>query len=708
MEPTKVTSKLAGSEITIETGTFAHQAHGAVTVRIGETIVLATATMSENANEGADFFPLTVSFEERFYATGKIKGSRFIKREGRPSDNAVLTSRLIDRPLRPLFPKNTRNEVQIICTVISADMENDPDIAAMTAASAAAMISGMPFAGPVGAVRIGMEDGKLVVNPNYKQAEQGQLDLVVAGTEDAITMVEAGAKEVSEEQMLEALSLAHGEIKKLCALQKELAGKVTIEEKQFTVVGQGEEAKAAIEGFVKPDMLDGVTGVTKKDVKEKLHELEEKVLEHFAGDIEEEKFSKKELKEVLLEKVEKRMRENILKKEIRLDGRKLDEIRPVSCEVGIIPRTHGSGHFRRGETQVVTFTTLGAPGAAQIVDTMDEDTTKRYIHYYNFPPYSVGEVRRMMGPGRREIGHGALAERALLPVIPSEEEFPYTMLLVSEVFSCNGSSSMASVCGSTLSLMDAGVPIKKPVSAVAMGLVTDGNGAYKILTDLQGMEDFAGDMDFKVAGTADGITALQMDIKIKGLSIDIMREALAKAKAARAAILADMLKTLGAPRKELSKYAPLIMKVQIKVEQIRTVIGKGGETIQKIIADTGTEIDIKEDGLVIITAPDQESGQAAVKRIEEITYEPKVGDVFEKARVTRLFEFGAMCEYAPGKEGLVHISQLKNERVNKVEDVVKVGDIVKVKLVAIDEQGRYNLSMKAASGPQGTKEIPMS
>lgn len=700
MEPTKVTSLLAGSEITIETGTFAHQAHGAATVRIGETIVLATATMSENANEGMDFFPLTVSFEERFYAAGKIKGSRFIKREGRPSDNAILTSRLIDRPLRPLFPKNTRNEVQIICTVISADMENDPDIAAMIAASVATMISGMPFEGPVGAVRIGMENGKLVVNPNYKQAMEGQLDLVVAGTEDAITMVEAGAKEVSEEQMLEALDLAHGEIKKLCALQKELVGKVKVEEKQLTVVGPGEEAIAAIEEFVTPKMLDAITGTTKKDVKEKLHGLEEKMIEHFMSDIEAEKFSKKELKEVLLEKVEKRMRENILTKEIRLDGRKLDEIRPVSCEVGIIPRTHGSGHFRRGETQVVTFTTLGAPGAAQIVDTMDEDTTKRYIHYYSFPPYSVGEVRKMFGPGRREIGHGALAERALLPVIPSEEEFPYTMLLVSEVFSCNGSSSMASVCGSTLSLMDAGVPIKKPVSAVAMGLVTDGNGAYKILTDLQGMEDFAGDMDFKVAGTADGITALQMDIKIKGLSLDIMREALAKAKAARAAILADMLKTLASPRKELSKYAPLIMKVQIKVEQIRAVIGKGGETIQKIIADTGTEIDIKEDGLVIITAPDQESGQAAVSRIKEITYEPKVGDIFEKARVTRLFEFGAMCEFAPGKEGLVHISQLKNERVNKVEDVVKVGDIVKVKLVAIDDQGRYNLSMKAATGPQ--------
>lgn len=698
MKPISIDHVIAGRKFILETGKLTKFADGAVTVKLDDTIVLATVIMGDNVQEGIDFFPLIVSFEERFYASGKIKGSKFIKREGQPSENAILTSRLIDRPLRPLFPKNMRNDVQVVCTVLSADMEVDPDIAAMNAASTALMLSGLPFAGPVGAVRIGSVNGKLIVNPTYKECHEGDLELIVAGTEDAITMIECGAKEFSEEKMIEALELAHGEIKKLCALQKEFVKKVSPPklEKEVVVAEPSKEAVEAVSSFVTDKMLDDVKGVGKFEVKHKLHELEGKLLEKFAKEIEEEKLCDKELKGVLLEKLEKRMRKNIVEKEIRIDGRKLDEVRPISCEVKVMPRTHGSALFQRGETQVLTLTTLGAPGDAQIIDTMDEDTTKRYMHFYNFPPYSVGEIRPLRGPGRREVGHGALAERALLPVLPEKDKFPYTMLLVSETMACNGSSSMASVCGSTLSLMDAGVPIKKPVSAVAMGLITDDKGNYKILTDLQGMEDFAGDMDFKVAGTPDGITALQMDIKIKGLSIEIMREALKRAHEARIEILKEMKKTLSEPRKELSKYAPLIMMLRIKVEQIREVIGKGGETIQGIIAETGTQIDIEQDGLVTITAPDQEKGQAAVAKIKAITYIPEVGEVFANAPVTRLFDFGAMVEFLPGKEGLVHVSEISDKRVERVEDVLKIGDKVKVKLVKIDEQGRYNLSMKKA------------
>lgn len=698
MEPISIDHVIAGRKFILETGKLTKFADGAVTVQLDDTIVLATVIMGDNVQEGIDFFPLIVSFEERFYASGKIKGSKFIKREGQPSENAILTSRLIDRPLRPLFPKNMRNDVQVVCTVLSADMEVDPDIAAMNAASTALMLSGLPFAGPVGAVRIGSVNGKLIVNPTYKECYEGDLELIVAGTTEAITMVECGARELSEEKMIEALELAHSEIKKLCALQKEFVKKVSPPklEKEVVVAEPSKEAVEAVNSFVTDKMLDDVKGVGKFEVKHLLHELEGKLLEKFAKEIEEEKLCDKELKSILLEKLEKRMRKNIVEKEIRIDGRKLDEVRPISCEVKVMPRTHGSALFQRGETQVLTLTTLGAPGDAQIIDTMDEDTTKRYIHYYNFPPYSVGEIRPLRGPGRREVGHGALAERALIPVLPEKDKFPYTMLLVSETMACNGSSSMASVCGSTLSLMDAGVPIKKPVSAVAMGLITDDKGNYKILTDLQGMEDFAGDMDFKVAGTPDGITALQMDIKIKGLSIDIMREALKRAHEARIEILKEMKKALTEPRKELSKYAPLIMMIRIKVEQIREVIGKGGETIQGIIAETGTQIDIEQDGLVTITAPDQEKGQAAVAKIKAITYIPEVGEVFANASVTRLFDFGAMVEFLPGKEGLVHVSEISDKRVERVEDVLKIGDKVKVKLVKIDDQGRYNLSMKKA------------
>lgn len=698
MESKDFSYDFAGRTFTLETGEIALQASGSVVVSLGDTIILASATMSPKGREGADFFPLMCDYEERFYAAGKIKGSRFIKREGRPSETAVLNSRLIDRPIRPLFPKGVTNEVQIICTVLSADLEVNPAPIAITAASAALSISGMPFQGPLAGVQIGLVtdsngEDQLVVNPTYEQIENGKLDLVVAGTKDAITMVEAGAKEVDEETMVKALELAHKHIKELCELQEKFAAKYKKEDLEYEVEKTPEEATEAISKFVTDDMLDEIKGPNKAAVREKKHALEEKLLEHFAKDIEEEKYSKGDLKEALLDQIEKRMRHNIIHQGIRIDGRKIDEIRPITCKLDLLPRTHGSALFQRGETQALTITTLGSPGDAMIVDTMEEDSTKRYMHFYNFPPFSVGDVKPRRGPSRREIGHGALAERALLPVLPPEEEFPYTVLLVSEIVTCNGSSSMASVCGSSLSLMASGVPIKKHVSAIAMGLVTDEDGTYKILSDIQGMEDFAGDMDFKVAGTSDGITALQMDIKIKGLSLDLLREALSKAKEARTIVMNKMAEAIPAPRTKLSQHAPLITSMKIDPDKIRDVIGKGGETIQGIIAECEVDIDIKDDGLIMITAPNQEKGDCAINKIKQITYEPQAGEVFE-GKVTRIMDFGAFVEFVPGKEGLVHISQLAHERVNKVEDVVKLGDTVKVKLMEIDDMGRYNLSRK--------------
>lgn len=707
---------IAGRKLTLSTGVFAKQAHGAVVASLGDTQILATALMSDSPRPGVDFFPLMVDYEERYYATGKIKGSRFIKREGRPSDNAVLTARLIDRPIRPLFPDGVANDVQIIATVLSADMEVDPGTTGIIAASAALMLSGMPFQGPVGAVRVGyITDSagvdQLIVNPTYEQIEKGKLDLVVAGTPDAITMVEAACKEVTEDIMLKALEMAHKEIKKICKLQLDFAAGMKVKTREPIIAEKNEIAQKAVAENITEKMMDGISGTTKGEVKEKIHALEDMLIEKFAAQIESEDVSEGELKGALNSALETNMRKNILKNDKRLDGRKLDEIRPISCAVGIIPRTHGSGFFQRGETQALSLTTLGSPGAAQIIDTMDVDFVKRYMHHYNFPPFSVGEVKPLRGTSRREIGHGDLAERALLAVMPTKEVFPYTMRVVSEVLSCNGSSSMASVCGSTLSLMDAGVPIVRPVAGIAMGLITsddfDGKkGTYKILTDIQGMEDFAGDMDFKVAGTSAGITALQMDIKVKGLSLDIMSEALTRANKARKQILEEMLAVLPGPRKELSQYAPLITSIRINPEQIREVIGKGGETIQKITAETGCEIDIEQDGLVMVTAPNQEKGKAAVDWINRITYIPKAGEVFE-GKVTRLMEFGAFVEILPGKEGLCHISQLDHKRVNRVEDVVKVGDTVKVKLVEIDDQGRLNLSKKACMPlPEGMTATP--
>lgn len=713
MSSKEFTMEIAGRKFGFSVSPLRTFATGHVVATLGDTTIMANAMVSSRGKEGADFFPMTVDYEEMMYAAGKIKGSKFIKRDGRPSENAIMTSRLIDRPIRPLFPKGTTNEVQLTCTALCIDMEVDPGTTALNAASAALLITGAPFAGPLAAVRMGYLDGKLIVNPTYTQCKEGKLNLVVAGTMDAIAMVEAAVSEVSEDVILEALEIAHAEIKKICALQLEFAEwykkEHDVQPIELTVKGPSEKAVEAVSAIVTDEMLDGIKGPTKKAVKEKIHEIEEVVLEKLKDqilakfEVNENKFSESELKEIINSKMEKRMRFNVLTKGIRLDGRKEDEIRPLLSQVGILPRTHGTGLFNRGETQVLTITTLGGPQDAQVIDTMDDDREKRYMHHYHFPAYATGEIKPSRGPSRREIGHGDLAERALIPVLPSKEEFPYTMWLVSETMACNGSSSMGSVCGSTLSLMDAGVPIKRPVSGVAMGLVVDkekfnggaeDDGSYKILTDIQGMEDFAGDMDFKVTGTTEGITALQMDIKVKGISIELMRKALQRAKQARLTILESMLKAISVPRATLSKYAPLIMTMKVHPDLIRIVIGKGGETIQGISKECGVEVSIDDDGVITVTAPDQESGNKAIAWINKITYTPKVGDVFE-GKVVRIMDFGAFVEMAPGKDGLVHISKLAIERVNKVEDVVKLGDVIKVKLTEVDDQGRYNLSRKA-------------
>lgn len=699
MNHIKVSTEVAGKTLSLETGELALQADGAVLIQYGETVVLCTSMMSQDGPEDSDFFSLTVEYQERFYAAGKIKGSRFIKREGRPSDEAILVSRLIDRPIRPMFPKGITNEVQAIATVLSADIENEPGVHAITGTSAAMMAAGHPFQGPLAGVRIGMVNGELLVFPTTEQIDNGDLDLVVAGTADAITMVEAGANEVDEETLLKALELAHSVIKQICQLQLEFRDKINPTQRAYTVSKPSDELLNIIAGIVSQAELDEVTGVKKFEIKDKVHALENKVLEHFAAQIEAGEYEEVKLMDALDKVIFGNMRKNILEKGERIDGRKLDEIRPVSCKVGLLPRTHGSALFQRGETQALTITTLGGPGAAQIIDSMDADREKRYIHYYNFPPYSVGEVRAMRSTSRREIGHGMLAERALKPMIPAKEDFAYTMLLVSEIMTCNGSSSMASVCGSTLSLMDAGVPIKKPVAGIAMGLVCSdefkntGTGHYVILSDIQSFEDFAGDMDFKVTGTDSGITALQMDIKVKGITVGMMSEALKKAKEGLAYITGKMLEVLPTPRTEMSKYAPMITTIKIDPDFIRTVIGKGGETIQKITAECGVEMDIEQDGVVTITAPDQISGDKAINWVKQITYVPQIGDEFE-GPVVKIMEFGAFVEFLPGKDGLVHISNLRPYRVNNVEDVVKEGDVVKVKLIKIDEQGRYNLSMK--------------
>ena len=682
--------ELGGRKLSIETGRIAQLADAAVLVRYGDTVVLVTACASAQPKQGIDFFPLSVDYEERLYAVGKIPGG-FIKREGRPTEKAILSARLIDRPIRPLFPHGYRNDVQVIATVMSVDQDNLPEIAAMVGSSAALSISSIPFEGPTGSVLVGRVDGKLIVNPNNEDREKSDLHLVVSGTKDAVMMVEAGAKEIPEDVMLEAIMFAHENIKKIVAFIEEIVAKVGKEKKEYVLFKVDSEIENAIREYATQKTLDAIRTPDKLERQEKMDAVKEETYEHFA-EIYPEK--EKEIGEVLYDIIKEQVRKLITEEGIRPDDRKLDEIRPISSEVGILPRVHGSGLFTRGQTQVLTIATLGALGDVQILDGLTEEETKRYMHHYNFPPYSVGETRFMRGPGRREIGHGVLAERALEPMIASEEEFPYTIRLVSEVVSSNGSTSQGSVCGSTLALMDAGVPIKAPVAGVAMGLMKE-KGNVAILTDIQGMEDFLGDMDFKVAGTSKGITAIQMDIKIAGIDRPILEKALEQARVGRLYILDRMLTVISTPRKELSQYAPKIITTRIDPDKIRDIIGPGGKTINKIIAETGVKIDIEDDGRVFIAATNQAAGDKALKIIENLVKEVKEGEIY-LGKVVRLMTFGAFVEILPGKEGLVHISKLDTKRVEKVEDVVSVGDEILVKVTEIDKQGRINLSRKHA------------
>jgi len=681
--------KINNKDLTISTGKVAKQASGSVLVRYGDTVVLVTATGSAEPRQGIDFFPLTVDFEEKLYAVGKIPGG-FIKREGRPSEKAILSSRLIDRPLRPLFPKGFRNDVQIVALVMSADQENPPEIPALLGASAALMISDIPFAGPIAGVRVGRINGEFIINPTYAELTNSDLDLVIAGTDDAVMMVEAGAKEVSEEVMLAAIKRGHEVIRELVAFQNKIVEEVGKPKREVILFQPNPEVETSVRDYATEKLKAAIKNSDKLEREEKIKEVKEETKNYFAETYPD---NLSDISEVLSRIIKEEVRKMIVIDKVRPDGRALDEIRPITCEVGVLPRTHGSGLFTRGQTQVMTVATLGAVGDEQIIDGLGEEESKRYMHHYNFPPYSVGETRPLRGPGRREIGHGALAERALEPMIPSDSQFPYTIRLVSEVLESNGSTSMASVCGSTLSLMDAGVPIKAPVAGVAMGLIKEGEHV-SILTDIQGMEDALGDMDFKVAGTAEGITAIQMDIKIKGISEVILTRALEQARVGRMFILGKILEAIQEPRKELSSYAPRIITMEIDPDKIRHVIGPGGKTIRKIIDETGVKIDIEEDGRVFIASTNGEAGDKALKMIENLTKDVEIGQIY-LGKVVKTTNFGAFVEVLPGKEGLVHISQLADERVAKVEDVVKTGDEILVKVIDIDKQGKVSLSRKA-------------
>ena len=679
---------LAGRPLIIESGKLAKQAGGAVLVRYGDTAVIVTATASAEPREGIDFFPLTVDYEERLYSVGKIPGG-FIKREGRPSESAILSGRLIDRPIRPLFAEGYRNDVQVVATVLSVDQDNPPDIAAMIGASCALSVSDIPFNGPIGGVRIGRIDGKLIVNPTVAEQENSELNLVVAGTRDAVLMVEAGANQLSEEVILEAIIYGHEIIKEIIKFQDEIVAQIGKPKRELKMYQVPADINDAVRAYATEKMLQAVDNSDKLAREAQISAIKQEVTVHF-GELYPN--NPKEISYTFQKILKETVRKMITVDKIRPDGRKVDEVRPIACEVGLLARTHGSGLFTRGQTQVLTITTLGAIGDEQILDGLGVEESKRYMHHYNFPSFSVGETRPSRGPGRREIGHGALAERALLAVIPTEVEFPYTIRLVSEVLESNGSSSMGSVCGSTLSLMDAGVPIQAPVSGVAMGLVKEGDH-YTILTDIQGMEDALGDMDFKVAGTEKGVTAMQMDMKIGGITKEIFADALDQARRGRMHIMGKMMEAIQQPRAELSPYAPRIITMEIHPDKIRDVIGPGGKIIKKIIEETGVKIDIEDDGKVFIAAVDMEAGHKAMRIIENLIREVEVGGIYQ-GKVTRLMNFGAFVEILPGKEGLVHISQLARERVAKVEDVVAVGDEITVKVTEIDRQGRINLSRK--------------
>jgi polyribonucleotide nucleotidyltransferase len=693
--------EVADRRLSIETGRVAEQANGAVVLRQGDSVVLSTAVMAKEPREGIDWFPLTCDYEEKLYAAGKIPGA-FMRREGRPSEAAILASRLTDRPLRPLFPDGFRLDVQVVSTVLSVDQENDPTILSINGASAALVISNIPFAGPVGAVRMGHLDGHLVVNPPMSRIGESELDLVVAGTQDAILMVEAGAKGVSEAVIVEALEMAHEAIKQVCAGQLELQREVGRPKYEYTPPSYPQQIVEVVSEYLalrldqaafNPDKTAREAAVD--DLRRRtIAELGERFPEH--ADI---------LGKLFDKKLKDRVRQRIVEEGVRPDGRGLKDVRNITVEVGVLPRTHGSGLFTRGQTQALTIATLGSMSDQQKLDGLSPDEFKRYMHHYNFPPFSVGEARPLRGPGRREIGHGALAERALLAVVPPVEEWPYTMRLVSEILSSNGSTSMASVCGSTLALMDAGVPIKAPVAGIAMGLVMR-EGKSAVLTDIQGVEDNLGDMDFKVAGTKDGITALQMDIKIQGLTHAILAQALEQAREARLFVLDKMLAVLPGPRSEMSSYAPRITTIMINPDKIRDIIGPGGKMIRKITEETGAQIDVEDDGRVFIAAVDQEAGQRAIDWIKGLTDEVEVGKIY-KGKVVRIMPFGAFVEVLPNQDGLVHISKLTDHRVDRVEEVANVGDEIVVKATEIDSQGRLNLSRQAAIDELTAKGDPI-
>ena len=690
-------TELAGRKLVIETGKIAGLANGNVVVKYGDTVVMVNVTASKEPKEGIDFFPLSVDYEERLYSVGKIPGS-FIKREGKPSDKAILVSRAIDRPLRPLFPKDFRNDVVVIATVLCVEQDNSPEVAAMIGASAALSISDIPFGGPTAAVNVGLVNGEIVINPTEEQRKVSDLNLTVAGTAEKVAMIEAGANEVADDIMLEAIKKGHEEIKKLCEFISNIKaeiGKPKFEYKSFEV--DHELYDYMVQNFTEK-MKVAVQEVDKETRDNNVSALSEEITTAVAEKLGEEAAAERaqEIGEAIYKLEKKCVRDMIFYEHKRVDGRGIDEIRPLSCEVGVLPRTHGSAIFTRGQTQAMSIVTLGMISEEQELDGIDTETAKRYMHHYNFPAYSVGEARTSRGPGRREIGHGALAEKALVPVIPSKEEFPYAIRVVSEILSSNGSTSQASICGSTLALMDAGVPIKRPVAGISTGLVTNPENPedYVMLTDIQGLEDFFGDMDFKVGGTEKGITAIQVDIKVDGLSYKIIEEAFARTNKARQYILNDIMKPqIAAPREELSPYAPQIVSTQIKVEKIKDVIGKGGETINKIIAATGVKIDIEEDGQVMIYSADQEKAYQALDMIEDIVREFEVGQIYY-GTVVRTTTFGAFVDIGGGKEGLVHISKIAKERVKNVEDYVKIGDKVPVKVIEIDDQGRINLTMK--------------
>jgi len=686
--PNQFTGAIGNYPISIETGKLAGQAGGAVTLRCGDTMLLATATMSAKPREGVGFFPLTVDYEERLYAAGRIPGS-FFRREGRPHEAAILICRLTDRPIRPLFPKDLRNDVQVVITALSHDQEHQIDILAIIGASAALSVSNIPFMGPVGAVRVGYVDGRLIFNPTISEMEGSRLDLRLAGTTDAVMMVEAGANEAPEDLIVEAIKAGHEAMQPIITLQEEMRQQVGKRKAEYSsfVINEGLRRSVTERLYGRINKVLDETSV-KEERNEALNALEEELLAELRGE-----YQERDIEEVFNEMLRTEVRKQILYEGVRPDGRAPEDIRPISCEVGISPRAHGTGLFNRGETQVLTIATLGTPREEQPLDGLYPEESKRFMHHYNFPPYSTGETRLLRGPGRREIGHGALAERALLPVTPPEEEFPYTIRLVSEVLSSNGSTSMASVCGSTLAMMDAGVPIKAPVSGIAMGLVKDGDD-YRILTDIQGIEDYLGDMDFKVAGTREGITALQMDIKIKGLSYEIMAEALAQANGARLFILDKMLEVLPEARPDLSPYAPRITIIKIDPEMIGTIIGPGGKTIRRIQEETGVKIDVGDDGSVYIASDDGPSSQRAKEMVGSLVEKPEIGKIYT-GKVVRIEDYGAFVEILPGKDGMVHISQLADYRVPSVRDVVRLGDEVMVMVIDIDREGKIKLSRQA-------------